>query len=54
MKFRYLLLSLTAVAALNACSDEPASAPPAVADNEQVQNRGANQDNWWDSLPRPE
>ncbi|MDH3533866.1 MAG: MBL fold metallo-hydrolase, partial [Gammaproteobacteria bacterium] len=22
--------------------------------NEQVQNRGANKDNWWDSLPRPE
>ena len=27
---------------------------PAVADNEQVQNRGAQKDNWWDSLPRPE
>lgn len=24
------------------------------ADNEQVQNRGANKDNWWDKLPRPE
>lgn len=23
-------------------------------DNEQVQNRGAERDNWWDSLPRPE
>ncbi len=54
MNFRYLLLSLTAVAALHAYSDEPAGAPPAVADNEQVQNRGANKDNWWDSLPRPE
>jgi len=27
---------------------------PAVADNEQVQTRGANKDNWWDALPRPE
>jgi glyoxylase-like metal-dependent hydrolase (beta-lactamase superfamily II) len=25
-----------------------------VSDNEQVQNRGAGKDNWWDSLPRPE
>jgi glyoxylase-like metal-dependent hydrolase (beta-lactamase superfamily II)/membrane-bound inhibitor of C-type lysozyme len=24
------------------------------ASNEQVQNRGAGKDNWWDSLPRPE
>ncbi len=40
-----------------ACSDR--SSPEfddlvAVADNEQVQNRGADKDNWWDSLPRPE
>ena len=27
---------------------------PDVVDNEQVQNRGADKDNWWDSLPRPE
>lgn len=25
-----------------------------VVDNTQVQNRGADKDNWWDSLPRPE
>ena len=40
---------------LTACTES--TAPPqetAVADNEQVQNRGADKDNWWDSLPRPE
>ena len=26
----------------------------ASMDNEQVQNRGADKDNWWDTLPRPE
>ena len=31
---------------------EEASARPAA--NEQVQNRGAGKDNWWDNLPRPE
>ena len=25
-----------------------------ISNNEQVQNRGANKDNWWDKLPRPE
>lgn len=35
------------------CGEPPADAP-ARADNEQVQNRGANKDNWWDKLPRPE
>lgn len=44
-------LALIAVALLLvACA--PESPPPAVADNEQVQNRGANKDNWWDALPR--
>lgn len=43
--------ALVAVALLLvACA--PESPPPAVADNEQVQNRGANKDNWWDALPR--
>ncbi len=32
----------------------PSGGPPPVVDNEQVQNRGADKDNWWDSLPRPE
>jgi glyoxylase-like metal-dependent hydrolase (beta-lactamase superfamily II) len=47
---------------LGACSRQAApvsadmleSAAPEVADNAQVQNRGADKDNWWDSLPRPE
>ena len=32
--------------------DEEASTGP--GSNEQVQNRGAGKDNWWDKLPRPE
>ncbi len=54
MKTSRLLLTLIAISILAACaerSDDPAAS---VADNEQVQNRGANKDNWWDSLPRPE
>jgi glyoxylase-like metal-dependent hydrolase (beta-lactamase superfamily II) len=47
---------------LGACSESsapvsanvPDSADPEVADNLQVQNRGADKDNWWDKLPRPE
>jgi glyoxylase-like metal-dependent hydrolase (beta-lactamase superfamily II) len=40
---------------LCACSGESPETPePDVADNDQVQNRGADKDNWWDSLPRPE
>lgn len=47
---------------LGACEDSngpatsavPEAASPEVADNLQVQNRGADKDNWWDSLPRPE
>ena len=58
MRIRQTILLLIATLALNACgvrSDD--SAPltePTVADNEQVQNRGANKDNWWDKLPRSE
>jgi len=47
---------------LGACSESsaPISAnvpdrpDPEVTDNLQVQNRGADKDNWWDKLPRPE
>ena len=40
---------------LAACSPAPdAEDGPEVRDNEQVQNRGADKDNWWDALPRPE
>jgi glyoxylase-like metal-dependent hydrolase (beta-lactamase superfamily II) len=38
-------------------SDDPDSAQPRsdrVSDNQQVQNRGAEADRWWDELPRPE
>ena len=28
--------------------------PPAAADNERVEGRGAGKDDWWDALPRPE
>jgi len=39
------------------CGAARADSPPelpADTGNEQVQNRGADKDNWWDSLPRPE
>jgi glyoxylase-like metal-dependent hydrolase (beta-lactamase superfamily II) len=53
------LIFLFSLGLLCACAPrgddvEPATAEPAVADNEQVQNRGADKDNWWDTLPRPE
>jgi hypothetical protein len=56
MKIRHTLLLLIVTACLNACSDRSENSEPvaelAVVDNEQVQNRGANKDNWWDTLPR--
>jgi glyoxylase-like metal-dependent hydrolase (beta-lactamase superfamily II) len=58
MRVRHLFLLLIAISGLSACADRSddfaPAAEPEVADNEQVQNRGANKDNWWDSLPRPE
>lgn len=45
---------LGAISGLSACADRSDNSAAMVADNEQVQNRGANKDNWWDSLPRPE
>ena len=42
---------------LAGCSDDSTTrVTPSidVVDNEQVQNRGAGKDNWWDKLPRPE
>lgn len=52
----YSLLPGVVFAALAGCSDaaSPGAAAPAVSNNEQVQNRGAGKDNWWDTLPRPE
>ena len=40
------------VLGLAGCGEE--QTVPATPANEQVQNRGAGKDNWWDSLPRPE
>jgi glyoxylase-like metal-dependent hydrolase (beta-lactamase superfamily II) len=40
------------VLGLTGCGEDQATATKHV--NEQVQNRGAGKDNWWDSLPRPE
>ncbi len=54
MKIVHLLLMLGAISGLSACADRSDNSAATVADNEQVQNRGANKDNWWDSLPRPE
>jgi glyoxylase-like metal-dependent hydrolase (beta-lactamase superfamily II) len=58
---RNIALPVLVTLSLVACSDRPAPAPREdrvaqadVSDNEQVQNRGAGKDNWWDSLPRPE
>ena len=47
---------LVALISLFAACSQPAGddARPAVVNNEQVQDRGADKDNWWDSLPRPE
>ena len=49
---RLILISLMLLIA--ACTEGRLfQADPEIADNEQVQNRGADKDNWWDSLPRP-
>ena len=56
MNQRILMLA-GALLSLVACGEgqPPGTADlPAVAENEQVQARGANKDNWWDALPRPE
>jgi glyoxylase-like metal-dependent hydrolase (beta-lactamase superfamily II) len=46
-------LLVAATALLSGCG--PQGSPPAeTSDNEQVQARGADKDNWWDKLPRPE
>jgi len=55
MTKRLLLAYCTVIFAMTAeahgVSDELSSG---TSDNEQVQNRGAGKDNWWDKLPRPE
>lgn len=44
------------MSAISGCQPDATSAPesPVSFDNELVENRGADKDNWWDSLPRPE
>ena len=42
----YLAIALLAIGAGHTSAEQVA--------NEQVQNRGASKDNWWDKLPRPE
>ena len=54
MKNKLTMLLLMMVLAACGGGDRPAAGATEVVDNEQVQNRGANKDNWWDSLPRPE
>jgi len=54
------LLAVVLAGLLSVACDAPSSPDTSsdvalpVADNDQVQNRGADKDNWWDSLPRPE
>ncbi len=55
MNLRLLLLSCASIFAVTANAHgvgEAGSGAP--AENEQVQNRGAGKDDWWDKLPRPE
>jgi glyoxylase-like metal-dependent hydrolase (beta-lactamase superfamily II)/uncharacterized protein YecT (DUF1311 family) len=55
MKIRALLIFLAAFVAMSACAQGEGSDPADdTSSNEQVQNRGAGKDNWWDKLPRPE
>ena len=52
---RRAFVCCAAIFLLGACTDGTAPASePEVANNEQVTGRGANKDNWWDKLPRPE
>lgn len=50
---KFGIVGWIAVIAAVVCGCSP-DRPPVVSDNEQVQARGADKDNWWDSLPRPE
>ncbi len=54
MKMIHLILVLAVISGFTACADRSTESPETTGDNQQVQNRGANKDNWWDSLPRPE
>jgi glyoxylase-like metal-dependent hydrolase (beta-lactamase superfamily II) len=52
MDCRSLAALSLVVLGLAGCGEEQTSNTTQA--NEQVQNRGAGKDNWWDSLPRPE
>ena len=52
MVFRSLAVLGLVVAGLAGCGE--GQTKPGTETNEQVQNRGAGKDNWWESLPRPE
>jgi glyoxylase-like metal-dependent hydrolase (beta-lactamase superfamily II) len=39
---------------LSACTQPTGDPPPDISNNDQVQDRGADKDSWWDGLPRPE
>lgn len=55
MELRQALTWAGWLALLVGCERAPSETPEApVANNEQVQARGADRDNWWDKLPRPE
>lgn len=66
MHDRVIYLAILAILLLTGCGADtsdsadsaaviaPGGGDAVVVDNQQVQNRGANKDNWWDSLPRPE
>lgn len=47
------LVAIFLLGILCGCAD-PAEDDAPVSNNAQVQDRGADKDNWWDSLPRPE
>lgn len=52
--YRAILTGAVLALGAAACGNDAAPPDVPVADNEQVQNRGANKDNWWDALPREE
>ena len=49
-----LALVIAACSPESSTESESTNVATPVSDNEQVQNRGADKDNWWDTLPRPE
>ena len=49
-----LVLMMLGALSLPACGRSGEQARVQSSDNDQVQNRGAGKDNWWDALPRPE